>query len=235
VLDLAFNTNLPINLSNSRIAGDGSSTDSRDGGQADNAGIFHPRGLVYDSIGNLYITSESGFVRKVDPNGFITTFAGRLISEGGVLEDQGHADTFLLNKPFGMVIDEDNGFLYVADTNNHRVVRIDLVTRLVETVAGTGSCDNNLNDGQAALSASLCFPTQIGLDDQNNLLIVDSEHQRIRRVNFSQSEIGTFTFVPDNEDLSTLVRNEDEKYQHCLPDHRLYYQWNCRRLQFWNY
>lgn len=74
--------------------------------QAAEASLYHPRGLLYDSQGNLYISTERGLIRKVDPNGRITTFAGKLESEGGVLADNVHSSEMLLNKPYGMVIDE---------------------------------------------------------------------------------------------------------------------------------
>lgn len=189
------------------IAGNGQTYDSGDGGLAINASIYHPRALARDNLGNLYITSESGFIRKVDTNGYISTFAGKI---NGVLNDKSHASQIRLNNPHGMVFDSANGFLYVADTGHHRVVRINIHTKEATTVAGSGSCHSgNIGDGKAALLASLCNPTSLGLDDQNNLLVFDKGHSRVRRVNFDTATNGVIQYQAMTQDNSSLTKQSD--------------------------
>jgi RHS repeat-associated protein len=195
--------------SSSVVAGNISGNDTGDGGKAINAGIYHPRGVAYDSVGNLYISSENGFIRKVDPTGLISTLAG-----GGGVSDNAPADKMAFRTPTGLVVDNLNGYLYVADTGNNRVMKIDLQSKWVSVVAGNSSCvgdssDLGVGEGSAALNASLCAPTNLGLDADNNLLIVDSGHQRVRRVVFQSANNGVLAFAPVQKDFSVLSRNAD--------------------------
>ncbi|MEK6628643.1 MAG: RHS repeat-associated core domain-containing protein [Bdellovibrionota bacterium] len=188
------------------IAGNGQTGDIGNGGPASEASINHPKGLAYDSIGNLYISSESGYIRKVDTNGYISTISGDPIN--GVLANESKAREVYFNKPYGLVIDQLNNYLYVADTGNNRVVRINLNTNQATTVAGNGVAGSH-GDGKAALEASLNAPTQLGLDENNNLLIADSGNNKIRRVTFQNKEGAILAFLPTAKDHSILQRVED--------------------------
>lgn len=103
---------------------------------------------------------------------------------------------------------------------SHRVIRINLTTNIASTVAGNGSCNPNETpvDGVAALSSSLCSPTQISLDSGKNLIIVDSGHKRIRRVSFTNSLGGLASFSPSAKDMSNLKRNPDGSWQRTYRD-----------------
>jgi RHS repeat-associated protein len=197
------------------IAGNGTVNDTGDGGKAIDAGLFHPRGLAFDSNGNLYVSTENGYIRKIDPLGNISTYAGKSPEDGGVLADETNKEKLVLNNPSGLVIDHENNYLYVADTGNNRVIQIDMLDGKALNVAGSGGCipQGNIGDGGAALSASLCSPEFIGLDDNKNLLIHDSGHKRVRRVIFNSSENGKLAFSPVNKDNSSLVRNPDGTFE----------------------
>lgn len=189
------------------FAGVGQTFDNGDGDLATNASMFHPKGLAKDSLGNIFVSTENGFIRKIDSNGFISTFAGKT---NGVLSDSGQAQVMRLNNPSGMIVDNLNNFLYVSDTNHHRVVKIDLSTRIATTVAGSGSCQSgNIGDNGSAITSSLCNPTTLGLDDQNNLLIFDQGHNRIRRVTLNNSTNGILSYEPIAKDNSKLSRLAD--------------------------
>jgi RHS repeat-associated protein len=190
------------------IAGNGTTFDNGDGNMATDAGMFHPRGVIYDSVGNLYITTENGFIRKVDLTGSISTFAG---NANGTVGDSLPASQVILRRPFGMTIDNNNGYLYVAEQDSHLVRRIDFQTKTALTVAGSGVPGFN-GDGIPALNASLFSPKFLGLDDQGNLLIVDSGNQKIRRVIFQNSGTGILAYKPTANDHSTLVRNTDGSF-----------------------
>lgn len=195
------------------LAGNGSNIDNGNGNSALQAGIYHPSGVVYDSQGNLFISTENGYIRKVDVSGVISTVAGLPLNLGGVLSDEAPASKMSLNKPSGMAIDDSNGFLYVAETGGHRVIRIDLQANIASTVAGNGQCiEGNIGDGGPSLSASLCSPTNVGLDSSRNLTIVDSGHKRIRRVNFRTAASGILSFSPTNQDRSILSRDQNSNW-----------------------
>ena len=198
-----------INSTITTLVGDGSNHEgTSDGTLALEASLYHPRGVIYDSVGNLYITTESGYIKKVDPSGRFYSFAGN--PSGTYSFESVHTSELFLSQPYGMVIDEENGYLYVADTGNHRIVQIDLNTMMAIPVAGNGTCDANIHgDGGPALSASLCHPKHIGLDQDKNLLVFDDGHNKIRRVAFNAGTAGALAFSPSAKDNSLLVRNAD--------------------------
>ena len=188
------------------IAGNGQASDTGNGDLAFNASINHPKGLVYDSLGNLYISSESGYIRKVDTNGIISIVAGDPVN--GILANETKATNAYFNKPYGLAFDQLKSHLYVADTGNNRVVRIDLNANTALTVAGNGRAGFS-GDGQTALDASLNAPTQLGFDQNGNLLIADSGNNRIRRVIFQNASGGALAFSPTAKDNSMLQRVQD--------------------------
>ncbi|MBI2521092.1 MAG: hypothetical protein HYV97_11760 [Bdellovibrio sp.] len=204
----------PSTNSVSTIAGNGQTYDLGDGGPALEASMIHPMGVLYDSFGNLYISTENGFIRKVDTSGRITKVAGLPLGQGGILANSAPADKMAFSSPHGMVLDEERRILYVADTGLHRVVKIDLVNNLAETVAGNGTCvtEGNIGDAGAALDASLCRPISLGFDDRGNLLVSDEDQKRIRRIIFDFAETGTLAFSPLHKDNSSLVRNSDGSF-----------------------
>ncbi|WP_413584447.1 RHS repeat-associated core domain-containing protein [Bdellovibrio sp. HCB274] len=186
------------------VAGTGANSDLGDGGHAIQASIYHPKGLAYDSSGNLYISSENGLIRKVTPGGAISKFAG-----GTGVGDQVAISTLMLNDPRGMYFDSANNYLYVADTGNNRVMQLDLKTGIANRVAGSGACSALDGDGGSALLASLCAPTHVGVDNLNNLIVVDSGHSKIRRVAFTRPQGGALSFASSNGDQSILTKSLD--------------------------
>lgn len=188
------------------IAGNGTAMDLGDGAAATSASLKHPQGLAYDRTGNLYISTQSGYIRKVDTNGNITTFAGDPIA--GKLTNETQAAEALFNKPYGLVIDQEKNLLYVADTGNNRVVRIDILSGVASTVAGTGSSSSS-GDGGSALDAGISAPSILGLDTNGNLLITDAGANSIRRVIFQTTTLGTLAFTPTTDDHSELKKDAD--------------------------
>jgi DNA-binding beta-propeller fold protein YncE len=94
-----------------------------------------------------------------------------------------------LKLPWGIVLDSHDN-LFVADTDNRRVRRVDASTGIITTVAGNGTTGFS-GDGSSAIAASLSYPQRLALDGQGNLFIVDRDNQRIQRVDAATGIITT--------------------------------------------
>jgi sugar lactone lactonase YvrE len=167
------------------VAGTGVAGGSGDGGAAVSAQIDHPRAIQVDALGHLYI-GEGGVgahptsrVRKVDPQtGVITTVAGT--GQAGYNGDNIPATQAMLNGPRGLAIDR-NGNLFIADTLNQRVRRVDGITQMITTVVGTGTVGFS-GDGGPPASATMFYPRYVAVDSGNRLYVTDQGNSRIRRV-----------------------------------------------------
>jgi len=187
-------------------------------------GFTKPNGMVMDSQNRLYISMANGLILRLDdlnpdtrtPSD-IVHIAGKPLADGGALSDSIDSKSMYFNDPLGMEVDEENGFLYVSDTGNHRVVRIDLNGSKSETIAGSGECTlDKIGDGGASANASLCSPTYLHLDEGKNLLIVDSGHNRVRKVSFNFDSNAPAVFLSDKRDLSTLTKFADGSFERKL-------------------
>ena len=163
-----------------------------DGGPALKAEINHPFGVALDKAGDLYVADTSNYrVRRVDAvTGVITTVAGN--GTGGYSGDGGLAINAELYNPEGLAVDSA-GNLYIAEQANDDIRRVDAVTGVITTVAGTGGASNSgfSGDGGAATSAKLNAPVGVALDAAGNLYISDTSNMRIRRVTVSTGIIQT--------------------------------------------
>jgi hypothetical protein len=104
--------------------------------------------------------------------------------------DGGPADQARLNFPTAVVVDPQ-GTLYIADTMNHRVRRVDAKTGIMTTLAGTGQARFS-GDGGPADQAALNEPSALALDGQGRLFIADQNNNRVRVVDLATGRIGTF-------------------------------------------
>ena len=134
------------------VAGTGEQGFHGDGGPAVQAAISLPRDVALDSDGSLYIADgANNRIRKVDSNGTITTVAGTGRTEFSGDGDPAHKAS--LSMPYSIALDGE-GNLYVVDTGNFRVRRIDASTGVITTVAGNGSYGFS-GDGGPATDATL--------------------------------------------------------------------------------
>lgn len=179
------------------VVGDGSFGFSGDGGPATNAELANPYSVAVDASGNVFIADfYNDRIRRVDgATAIISTVAGN-----GSLGDGGPATSAELNLPNGTAVDS-SGNLFIADTVDSLVRRVDLGTGIITTVAGGGL--NGLGDGGPATSAELAVPHGVAVDDSGNLFIADYYNQRIRRVDAATGIItsvagdGVFGFSGD--------------------------------------
>jgi sugar lactone lactonase YvrE len=163
--------------------------------------LLLPSAIVFDAAGNLYFAETAKHViRKVDTSGHITTIAGTTIQ--GFSGDNGPATAATLDSPQGLALDS-TGNLYLADTHNHRIRRIDATTQIITTIAGTGASGYS-GDTTAAIAATLALPHGLTIDLNGNLYLADTANHRIRRIDAATGIIttiagdGTQTFAGDN-------------------------------------
>jgi len=104
------------------VAGNGTPGFSGDGGPATSASLYVPRGIAFGPDGSIYIADYASYrIRRVGPEGIITTVAGNYLS--GFSGDGGPATSASLSVPYGVAVGPD-GSIYIADQYNHRVRRL---------------------------------------------------------------------------------------------------------------
>jgi hypothetical protein len=150
--------------------------------------LLQPLGLAYDAQGDLFFAEAGNHtIRRLDPAGNLTTVAGS--GTQGFSGDGGAAIAAQLDSPHAVVLDSA-GNLFIADTHNHRVRRVDAITQTISSVAGTGSAGFSGEFGPAT-SARLASPLGLALDATNHLYIADSGNHRIRRLDLETGLITT--------------------------------------------
>lgn len=154
-----------------------------------NAEFRDPTGVASDANGNLYIADAGNHrIRRIDrQSGLVTTRAG--LGLPGFAGDGGPAEQAQFESPSAVVLDKDDN-IYVADTGNNRVRRIDTLTGVVDTFAGS-EVSGFGGDGGSAEAAQLLTPTDLAIDEAGNLFIADSGNHRIRRVDAATHVIAT--------------------------------------------
>lgn len=152
---------------------------SGDGGQANLAKLNFPGALLFDDDGSLYFSDQYNHrVRKISPDGIITTVAGNG-SISAYTGDGGPAVAASLSGPGGLAFDSE-GNLLVANRGFHRINKIDK-SGIITTVAGTGERGFS-GDGGPAIGAKLDLPWGVAVDSVNNVYFADFRNFRIRRV-----------------------------------------------------
>src|SRR5438128_1500382 len=162
-----------------------------DGGPATAALLNGPEAVALDVFGNLYIVQIStSRIRRIDAmTGTITTVAGTGVA--GYAGDGGPAANALLNTPRGVAFDS-TGNLYIGDSANNRIRKVDATTRIITTVAGGGAPTDGLGDGLPATAAQLSIPFGAVFDALGNMYVADSANNRVRKVDAITGIITTF-------------------------------------------
>ena len=162
-----------------QVAGDG-------GGRFSEGVASAPSGLAVDNFGGLFVADPDRHrvIRLDQSTGDWTIMAGGGldgVGKQGFEGDGGLAINALLSNPIGVAVD-NAGNLFIADSRNHRIRRLDRSTGKITTVVGTGSPGFS-GDGGQGVFAQLNGPSQVALDQDQNLLISDSLNNRIRQMN----------------------------------------------------
>ncbi|MDC0766763.1 NHL repeat-containing protein [Streptomyces sp. HD] len=172
------------------VAGTGATGYLSDGGPAPLTRLYLPMGLAVDRQGNLYIADRYNHrIRKVTPDGIITTVAGT--GDGGYVSDGGPAVATRLNEPIDVAVD-DAGNVYIADGVNHRIRKV-TPAGIITTVAGNGEA-GYVSDGGPAIATRLNHPHGIAVDREGNLYFSEWSNHRVRKV----SRNGIITTVAGN-------------------------------------
>ena len=161
----------------STVAGTGTFGNIGDNGPAIGARLSSPNDVTADGSGNIYIADrDNSRIRKITPNGIITTVAGSLSGFSG---DNGFAVSARLSGPTAVAVDT-NGDLLIADSFNSRIRKV-TIAGIISTVAGNFGSGYN-GDSRPATTALLSSPASVTLDSAGNLLIADRDNHRIRKI-----------------------------------------------------
>jgi sugar lactone lactonase YvrE len=140
-----------------------------------------PQGITVDASGNIFVAdTNNNVIRKIDSTGKTSIVAGNG-AEGSASENVPAASA-PLRHPVGVAVDAQ-GNLYIADTDNNRIRKVDTSGK-VSTVAGTGS-EGDAGDNDNANAATLKKPRNIVVDNKGNLYVTDTNNNRIRRIVFA--------------------------------------------------
>ena len=169
---------------------------SGDGGLVKNALLNSPQNVYVNKKGDVYITDfGNSVIRKVDAKtGIITTVAGN--GSNGFSGDGGPATQASLSNAFHTATD-DNGNLYISDLSNNRIRRVDAVTGIIQTIAGTGNLGFN-GDGKKALETDLMGPFGLAFDKDGNLVFSDQYGLCLRKLNMTTQVITTVAGNPQS-------------------------------------
>lgn len=172
------------------IAGTGTTSVATDGVPA-TASYISASHIIADDAGNIYLAYGS-LVRRIDAvTGIITAFAGSTMT--GFLGDGWPATAARFNTISGICTDHA-GNLYISDQRNHRVRKVDGVTNIVTTFAGSAS-SGHAGDGGPATDATLSNPTYITADAAGNIIFMDGDEVYFRKVDAMTGIISTYSMT----------------------------------------
>ncbi|MGA2095799.1 MAG: Ig-like domain repeat protein [Candidatus Acidiferrum sp.] len=174
----------------STFAGTGTQGYSGDGDSSGSAQLTCPLDIKVDGAGNVYIADPQSYVVRVvnAATGNIYTVAGN--GTYAYSGDGGAAFSASIGAPEAIALDPA-GNLYIADTDFCNIRRVDVISGVISTVAGTNTCGYS-GDGGPATSALLGHVLALALDSSGNLYISDDSNYVIRVINTTTGIINTF-------------------------------------------
>ncbi|MBX7218617.1 MAG: Ig-like domain-containing protein [Blastocatellia bacterium] len=187
VLDVIHANIRSINLSTgiiTRLAGTGLNGYSGDGGNALEASLNRPTAVATDRAGNIFVAdTQNNLIRKINPQtGVITTVAGKPLGASPnpirFSGDGGPATEANLFAPVGVTVD-GQGHLFIADSGNNRIRRVDAQTGIITTVAGNGIPNRADDRTQPALQTPFLSLGTLAIDATGNLYVTDGPRVRV--------------------------------------------------------
>ncbi len=152
-------------------------------GPASEATFYNPHGIAISQTGNIYICDRfNHIIRKISPNGQVTTLAGT----AGIIGDaDGNGSAAKFYEPWGICVDHNEN-VFVADTRNNKIKKIE-TDGTVTTFAGTG----NFGTTNGPLNAcTFGQPVGIESDGQGNFYVADHATHIIRKISL-EGEVTT--------------------------------------------
>jgi sugar lactone lactonase YvrE len=142
-----------------------------------------------DPLGGPTVAMPERFTQQTDLSGTVRFLVGTAPKVGRFQGDKGPAARAALNFPTAVAVDEQ-GAVYIADTMNHRIRKVEAHTGAISTVAGTGH-HRFSGDGGPAEAAALNEPAALALDGQGHLYIADQSNNRVRCLDLATGLIST--------------------------------------------
>jgi sugar lactone lactonase YvrE len=171
------------------VAGTGTGGFNGDSIAGSQAWLNRPAGVAFMASGDCLIADlDNERVRLLDRcagNGAITTLAG--VSDA--FRGDGYPALASVFKGPADAIEDVAGNIYIADSGDNRIRRI-TTNGIIETIAGTGQA-GFAGDGGPATQAQLRQPNRLAFDAQGQLLVLDTNNRRVRRINLSDGRITT--------------------------------------------
>lgn len=161
-----------------RVAGTGSSGTSGDGGLATAATLTQPSTLVFDQSGNLFISSYSFHVRKVDTSGVITKYAGTYGSNSHS-GNGGLATSASFKNLWGLATDGE-GNLYIPERLGNTIRKVTASTGIVTTIVGVDGGNSYVDTSTAVARVGNVYSVAFNAD--GDLYFGDLTNMRIRKV-----------------------------------------------------
>lgn len=148
-------------------------------GTGDIARFNGPWDLAVDESGNVYVADVANFtIRKLTAAGVVTTLAGKAGEDGNA---DGTGSTARFNAPSGVALDSA-GTVYVADSWNNTIRKIDPAIGMVSTLAGLGGFTNYGSMDGIGNGARFFSPSNVALDSAGNVYVTDGSNFTIRKI-----------------------------------------------------
>ncbi|SDM22574.1 IPT/TIG domain-containing protein [Kriegella aquimaris] len=134
-----------------------------------------PIGIAIDDLGNIYVADRDNYIlRKITPDGEVSTLAGKAAESGDVNGTGSEARFTGVNS----IVFTESGDMLVSDNGNHKIKKV-TTAGVVTTFAGTGL--NGSNNGPA-LSATFKQISGMAIDGQGNVFVVETDNHSIRKI-----------------------------------------------------
>jgi DNA-binding CsgD family transcriptional regulator/sugar lactone lactonase YvrE len=151
--------------------------------------VTNPSRICFAPDGTMYISDTFGDkVWRRTPDGTLSVYAGTGVH--GFYGDLGAATGAQLRYPTGLALDV-SGNLFIVETGNNRVRRVDATTHVITTVAGSSDTYGYAGDGRLADGAQLSLPYGVAVATNGDVYIADTGNHRVRRVDAQTHMITT--------------------------------------------